>query len=107
MSHVVELTDQTFHEHVENGLTLVDFWAPWCRPCLQIAPVLEELAEEYQGKISIAKINVDEHNAAAIENKVMNIPTLIFFKDGEPVETVVGSYRKEIYKNKIDTHVAG
>lgn len=107
MSKVVELTDQTFHEQVESGLTLVDFWAPWCRPCLQVAPILEELAGEYDGKITIAKVNVDEHNAAAIENRVMNIPTLIFFRDGEPVETVVGSYRKEIYKGKIEGHIAG
>lgn len=78
-----DVNDAGFKEEIGSGLTLVDFWAPWCGPCKMIAPILEELAPEVEGKANIAKLNVDENQATASEYEVMSIPTLILFKDGE------------------------
>jgi len=89
---IVALSDNEFKEKVLHSeqLAVVDFWAPWCGPCKIIAPILEELSKEYDGKVKIYKINIDEHQATATNYQVLSIPTLLFFKQGKIVKQVVG-----------------
>jgi thioredoxin 1 len=89
-ANVKELTDQTFDEQIKNGVTLVDFWAPWCGPCRMQAPILEQVAVRIGGKATIAKLNVDDYVEIAARFGIRGIPTLILFKDGEPVQQFVG-----------------
>ena len=93
---IVTLSDATFDESIGSADTavLVDFWAEWCGPCKMIAPVLEEIASEYEGKIRIAKLNVDENLDISRRFEVMSIPTLILFKDGEPAHRIIGAKGK-------------
>ena len=86
----IELTDKDFAETIGSGVTLVDFWAPWCAPCMMQAPIVEEVAGMLDGKAKVAKLNVDEGQQAAAQYGVRSIPTLIIFKDGAPVEQFVG-----------------
>ncbi len=90
------LTDTTFDEEIKSadGVVVVDFWATWCGPCKVIAPVLDEIAEEQAGKVTIAKLDVDENQMIARRFDVMSIPTLIVFKDGEPQKRLVGAKGK-------------
>lgn len=101
---VAELSDATFEEQiVSNRETyLVDFWAPWCGPCRLVAPIVEELAGEYQDTMKVGKINVDDHQATATKFGVMNIPTLLIFKDGELKERITGALPKPALKQAID-----
>src|SRR2546426_497629 len=85
-----------------NGLVLVDFWAVWCGPCQMVAPIVEELAQEYDGKLKVLKLNTDEDPDIAGKYGIMSIPTLLFFKGGQPVEKVVGAVPKRILKEAID-----
>ncbi|HHY82314.1 MAG TPA: thioredoxin [Clostridiales bacterium] len=93
---VINLTMDNFEDEVENSSlpVLVDFWAAWCGPCRMIAPIIDQLAEEFDGKVKIAKLNVDENRDLAIRFKVMSIPTLLFFKNGEVVNQLVGARPK-------------
>ena len=95
-ANITVLTDSTFTEEVKGSdePVLVDFWAEWCGPCKMIAPVLEELAGDYVGKLKIAKLNVDDAPMTAQQFQVMSIPTLILFKDGEPAKRLVGARGK-------------
>lgn len=86
-----------------QGLIMVDFWAAWCRPCQTIAPTIEELATEYAGKLTVAKLNTDENPDVASRYQIMGIPTLIFFRDGKPIEKIVGAASKQQFKEKIDS----
>ena len=86
----IKVTDANFNEEIKEGKTLVDFWAPWCGPCRMLGPVIEDLAKEFEGKIKIAKLNVDENPVTANRFGVMSIPTMIFFENGEPGEQIVG-----------------
>ena len=90
---VVHLTADNFEEEVENSSlpVLVDFWAVWCGPCKMIAPIIDQLADEFDGKVKIAKLNVDENRELAMRFKVMSIPTLMLFKNGEVVNQLVGA----------------
>lgn len=101
---ILHLTDSNFDEEViKSSLpVLIDFWAPWCAPCQMIAPVLEELTKEYDGKAKIAKVNVDENPMRATEYGVMSIPNLKFFKQGKVVDEVIGVAPKEMIKEKLD-----
>ncbi|MEO3946891.1 thioredoxin [Gorillibacterium sp. CAU 1737] len=102
---IVNVSDQTFGAEVEGkGTVLVDFWAPWCGPCKMIAPVLEELDQEIGDSIKIAKLNVDDNPESASRFGVMSIPTLIVFKDGQPVDKVVGFQSKDALKNVVTRH---
>ncbi|HGX1590812.1 TPA: thioredoxin [Staphylococcus aureus] len=102
---IVKVTDADFDSKVESGVQLVDFWATWCGPCKMIAPVLEELAAEYEGKADILKLDVDENPSTAAKYEVMSIPTLIVFKDGQPVDKVVGFQPKENLAEVLDKHL--
>ena len=105
---IANLTTESFKQAIASSTTpvLVDFWAPWCGPCKAIAPVLEELATELDGKLKIAKVNIDEHDAVAAEFGVRAIPTMILFKGGQVAETLVGMMPKATLKTKLAAHVA-
>lgn len=99
--HVVEASDSTFEQEVLKATVpvLVDFWAPWCGPCKMVAPIVEELAKEYDGRIKVVKMNVDDNKQFAGRYNVRAIPNLIFFKDGQHQEQIVGAVdKKELIK---------
>jgi len=101
---VIELTDANFDTEVgkSEGVTVVDFWAPWCGPCRLVGPVIEELATEYAGEVRFAKLNVDENQVTAGSFGIRSIPTIGFFKDGEAIGAVVGAYPKEALQQVIE-----
>lgn len=99
------LTKDNFSQSIESGVTLVDFWAPWCGPCKMQLPIVEELSTELAGSATIGKINVDEEPELASQFGVMSIPTLILFKDGQPVDKMVGLQSKDALKNKINNQI--
>ncbi len=102
---VVEISDQTFDNEVLRADTpvLVDLWAPWCGPCRMVAPVIESLEGRYEGKVKFCKVNVDDNPQTAAKYQVMSIPTLMFFKGGQVVDTVVGAVSEQALKPKLDT----
>ena len=104
---IIHLTDDSFDTDVlkADGLTLVDFWAEWCGPCKMIAPVLDELAKDYDGKLAIVKINVDENSASPAKFGIRGIPTLLLFKNGTIMGTKVGAASKSQLAAFIDSHL--
>ncbi|WP_062104473.1 thioredoxin [Bacillus niameyensis] len=98
-------TDQSFASEISEGVVLVDFWATWCGPCKMIAPVLEELDSDLNGKAKIVKLDVDENPDTAAKYGVMSIPTLILFKDGEQVDKTVGFQPKESLAELVNKHL--
>jgi len=105
MTEPLVVTDQTFDKTVGQGLVFVDFWAEWCGPCRMIAPIMKELAASYDGRIKIAKLDVDENPKTAMKYRVMSIPTVILFKDGEPVEVMVGAQPKRNFEMRLQKHL--
>lgn len=103
----VPVTDESFAGVVEKGegLVVVDFWAEWCGPCRAIAPDLEALAEQFRGKATIAKLDVDRHPKTGMRFNVRSIPTLLFFKNGKHVDTVVGRMPRQVLEAKIQQHI--
>jgi thioredoxin 1 len=101
------VTDENFAGEVEQakGLVIVDFWATWCGPCQIIAPILEQLAGEYDGKVKVAKVDVDSNQRTAMRFNIRSIPSLLFFKDGKHVDTVVGAVPKQAIVQKIGAHL--
>ena len=104
MSKPITVDDSSFDKMVLQAETpvLVDFWAPWCRPCLMVAPILDELAEEYDGKISFVRMDVDQNPKTASSYRIMSIPTLLLFKKGEPISHIVGFRPKEELAQSLD-----
>ncbi len=102
-----EVTDTTFNQEVLQASkpVLVDFWAPWCGPCRMVAPVVEELAEEYDGKVDFVKLNTDDNPNTAVKYGIRSIPTLLVFKEGEPVGQIVGFRPKSDLKQRLDAVV--
>jgi len=102
------VTDQNFQEKVLNSdiLTITDFWATWCAPCHLIAPLLEEIAAEYDGQLQVAKLDVDHNPNTAMAFGVMSIPTLMVFKNGRPLDRIVGYMPKDRLLNRITPHLA-
>jgi len=104
---IIQLTDDSFEADVlqASGLVLVDFWAEWCGPCKMIAPVLEDIATEYEGKVVIGKLNIDENSDSAPKYGVRGIPTLLLFKNGEIADTKVGALSKTQLKEFLDKNL--
>ncbi|MBK1964155.1 thioredoxin [Campylobacter novaezeelandiae] len=102
MGKYIELTSENFSE-VKEGVALVDFWAPWCGPCRMLSPVIDELANDFEGKAKICKVNTDEQGDLAAEYGVRSIPTLIFFKNGEVIDQLVGAQSKQAIADKINS----
>ncbi len=107
--NIITLTNENFEKEVLKSFhpVLVDFWAEWCGPCKMIAPILDELADEYSGKVSIAKLNIDEHQTLATQYGVRAIPTLLLFQNGEVAEQIVGLRGKRDLKASFDKLLGG
>ncbi|AWI07891.1 thioredoxin [Ereboglobus luteus] len=103
-ANIADLTADTFKTAIANGLVLIDLWAPWCGPCKAMAPILDELATDLEGKVTIAKLNIDDHGAVAAEYNVRAIPTFLLFKDGKLIDTVVGMQSKGSFIAKLQPH---
>jgi thioredoxin len=108
MGNVREVTDRTFVQEVLQATSpvLVDFWADWCVPCKAIAPTVEALAREYEGRLKVMKLDVDDNPRTASTYQVQSIPTLLIFKDGKPAERIVGAVPKKVIVDKLQSIVA-
>ncbi len=106
LSKPVEVTDATFKETIQNHpLVVVDCWAPWCGPCQIVAPVIEEMARDYAGRILFGKLNVDENREVATQYQIMGIPTLLVFKNGKLVDRIVGAMPRQMLEPKITRYL--
>lgn len=107
MGNIIEVTDDTFRSTVLQNTkpVLIDFWADWCRPCLQLLTVLEDIAEEYQNYVIVAKINVDENPDTPLEYGIRSIPYLILFRDGEVIDTLIGAQSKDKLEYFIESNL--
>ena len=103
MGKYVELTPANFEEVTKEGVSMVDFLAPWCGPCRMIAPVIEELAADFEGKANICKVNTDEEQDLAVKYGIRSIPTILFMKNGEVVDQMVGASSKQAFTDKINS----
>lgn len=105
--NAIELTDANFVKTVKESQVpvLVDFWAPWCGPCRLVEPAVNELAVEYAGKLQVAKLNTDEHPSIAAQLGIRSIPTLLVFKNGQVVESIIGALPKDKLKRKVTEHI--
>ncbi|MYU72659.1 thioredoxin [Ligilactobacillus salivarius] len=102
---VTELTDQTFDEKTNNGVTFTDFWATWCGPCRMQSPVIEQLVEEMGDKVFFSKVDVDANQETAAKFGIMSIPTMLIKKDGQVVDTIVGYHTKEQLQKKLEAYI--
>lgn len=101
---IKHLTQATFSEEINGGIpVMVDFWASWCGPCRMLSPVIDSLSEEYEGKISVGKVNVDEQGELAAQFGIVSIPTVIIFKDGKEAKRIIGVHDADDYRDEIDS----
>jgi len=105
MSKYIELTKDNFENSVQNGVSLVDFWAPWCGPCRMIAPVIDELVVDFEDRANICKVNTDEQQDLAVKYGIRSIPTILIMKDGEIVDQIVGASSKQALSDKINHYI--
>lgn len=105
--NVVTVTDDNFQTEIAgaSGLSMVDFWAVWCGPCRMVAPIVEQLADQYAGQVKVGKLDVDNNPRMAAQFNVRSIPTILFFKDGQVVDTIVGALPKPALERKIQEHM--
>ena len=106
-ANVVTVTDANFTEVTGTpGLSMIDFWAVWCGPCRMVAPIVEQLADEYAGRVTVGKLDVDNNPQSAARFNVRSIPTILFLKDGQVVDTIVGALPRPALERKIQEHLA-
>jgi thioredoxin 1 len=107
MANILELTDENFEQEIQNTdkITLVDFWATWCGPCRKLSPIIDELANEFDGQVKFIKIKADENPQTAQKYSISGVPCLIILKNGEPVERIVNIVPKSIIANNIKKHL--
>jgi thioredoxin 1 len=105
--HPVPVTDDSFAQEIEQyeGLAVVDFWATWCGPCHMVAPIMEQIASEYDGRVKVAKLDVDANQKTMMRFNVRSIPSILFFRDGRLVDQIVGAYPKAAFEQKIQQHI--
>ena len=103
MGKYIEVTAANFEETTKEGVSMVDFWAPWCGPCRMLAPVIDELAADFDGKANICKVNTDEEQDLAVKYGIRSIPTILFMKNGEVVDQMVGASSKQAFTDKINS----
>jgi len=108
VADLIHVTDDDFAQEIEQhpGLAMVDFWATWCGPCHMVAPIVQEIAKEYDGRVKVAKLDVDENQRVAMRFNVRSIPTILFFKNGKHVDTVVGAVPKAYLVEKLARHLS-
>jgi thioredoxin 1 len=106
-ANIVNLTSETFDSEIKKpgSPILVDFWAEWCGPCRMVAPVLEQLASEYSGRVRVGKVNVDEQSALASKYGIQSIPTLLLFKEGKVVDSMIGAGTRDVLVRLVDRHI--
>ncbi|RXJ90647.1 thioredoxin [Arcobacter sp. CECT 8983] len=105
MSKYIEINESTMEDTVKEGVSLVDFWAPWCGPCRMIAPAIEQLAIDYEGKAKICKVNTEEEQNLTVKYGIRSIPTILFFKDGEIVDQLIGATTKAALEEKLNKYI--
>lgn len=103
MGKYIELNNDNFDSVTSNGVSLVDFWAPWCGPCKMLNPVIEKLVDEFEGKVNICKVNTDEESDLASKFGIRSVPTIIFIKNGEVVGQMVGVASEQVLKDKVNS----
>ncbi len=108
VANLIHVTDDDFGQEIEQhqGVAMVDFWATWCGPCQMVAPIVEQIAKDYDGKVKVAKVDVDENQRVTMRFNVRSIPSILFFKDGKHVETVVGAVPKAYLMEKLARHLS-
>lgn len=102
----VSINDANFKEVVKEGITFVDFWAPWCGPCKMLSPIIDDLSKKYEGKINIVKINIDDNKMVASQYGIMSIPTMVLFKDGKAIEKISGFHPAQALDDYLSTKVS-
>lgn len=107
MGQYIELKQENFNEVTQSGVSLVDFWAPWCGPCRMLAPVIDELAMEFEGRANICKVNTDEEETLGTQFGIRSIPTILFMKDGEVKDQIIGATTKAVLTEKLDALLKG
>ncbi len=103
MGKYIELTKDNFEQTTKSGVAVVDFWAPWCGPCRMLAPVIDELASEFEGRAAICKVNTDEQQELSEQFGIKSIPTIIFMKDGQIQDQIIGATSKQVLSDKISS----